>query len=83
MYGNKTLLSVIFSEVSTEAKDYCEAVHKMEMKIQEKSKEVGMEEQDIMKDMIYDVLGTAGEMFFCIGFKYGVQMMIECSDTER
>ncbi len=75
----KDLLSVLFSEISEE-KEVCRSAKQMENKIKSvvEAMSVLEDRDDEILGALYEIFGEAEQMFMRMGFKYGVQMMIEC-----
>ena len=73
------LLSILFSEIYEE-KEVCRKAKQMENKIKSVIEARAVLEgcDDEILGALYEIFGEAEQMFMKMGFKYGVQMMIEC-----
>lgn len=73
------MLDMLYHQIEQESKAFIEKSREMEMIIREKVKASTMDDvqREDVKTLMYDFLGIAQEVYFKLGFRYGVRFMME------
>ncbi len=73
------MLGILYNHIVQESGDFTEKSREMETIIREKVKALNMgdTQPEEIKAIMYDFLGIAQEVYFKLGFQYGVRFMVE------
>ncbi len=73
------MLGILYNHIVQESGDFTEKSREMETIIREKVKALNMgdTQTEEIKAIMYDFLGIAQEVYFKLGFQYGVRFMVE------
>ena len=73
------MLGILYNHIVRESGDFTEKSREMETIIREKVKALNMgdTQTEEIKAIMYDFLGIAQEVYFKLGFQYGVRFMVE------
>lgn len=73
------MLGILYNQIVQESGDFTEKSREMETIIREKVKALNMgdTQTEEIKALMYDFLGIAQEVYFKLGFQYGVRFMVE------
>ena len=73
------MLGILYNFIVQESGDFTEKSREMETIIREKVKTLNVDgtQREDVKALMYDFLGIAQEVYFKLGFQYGVRFMVE------
>lgn len=73
------MLGILYNHIVQESGDFTEKSREMETIIREKVKTLNVDDtqREDVKALMYDFLGIAQEVYFKLGFQYGVRFMVE------
>lgn len=73
------MLGILYNYIIQESGDFTEKSREMETIIREKVKTLNVDgtQREDVKALMYDFLGIAQEVYFKLGFQYGVRFMVE------
>ena len=73
------MLSILYNHIVQESENFTGKSRKIENIIQKKVKALNMDDaqQEDVKALMYDFLGIFQEIYFKLGFQYGVRFMVE------
>lgn len=73
------MLGILYNHIVQESGDFTEKSREMETIIREKVRALTMDDKqrEEVKALMYDFLGIAQEVYFKLGFRYGVRFMVE------